>query len=41
MQRGLKTLELRMQRLAMEIPDNMIRVACGIENPEDLGYMGD
>jgi cystathionine gamma-synthase len=24
------------QRLAVGIPDNMIRVACGIENPEDL-----
>ena len=26
----------REQRLAVGIPDNMIRVACGIENPEDL-----
>ena len=24
------------QRRAVGIPDNMIRVACGIENPEDL-----
>ena len=26
----------RQQRLAVGIPDNMIRVSCGIENPEDL-----
>ena len=26
----------RDQRLAIGIPDNMIRVSCGIENPEDL-----
>jgi cystathionine gamma-synthase len=26
----------REQRLAVGIPDNMIRVSCGIENPEDL-----
>lgn len=24
------------QRLAISIPDNMIRISCGIENPEDL-----
>ena len=24
------------QRRAVGIPDNMIRIACGIENPEDL-----
>jgi cystathionine gamma-synthase len=24
------------QRAAWNIPDNMVRLACGIENPEDL-----